>query len=297
MAKTTTTSAPLNSPGRVITASMIGTTIEFYDFYVYATAAVLVFPQLFFKTGNPTTALLASFAVFGAAMVARPIGAIFFGHLGDRRGRKTTLVISLLVMGIATFLIGCLPTYSSVGVLAPFLLLVLRLTQGFALGGEWSGSGPGGDRERPGRQARPVRHLPAAGRSARFHHRERGVPDHQLRAAPPRRPHPALRGLPGLGLAGAVPVLGRDGHRRALGAAAAGRVRDLPDRRGARRDPQAAALDDLPLQLARGHPRHLHHAGHVRALLPDVELHVDLRDREDGCHTRWSGLQLHRLRV
>jgi MFS family permease len=86
MAKTTTTSAPLNSPGRVITASMIGTTIEFYDFYVYATAAVLVFPQLFFKTGNPTTALLASFAVFGAAMVARPIGAIFFGHLGDRRG-------------------------------------------------------------------------------------------------------------------------------------------------------------------------------------------------------------------
>ena len=106
MAQTPTSTAPLNSPGRVITASMVGTTIEFYDFYVYATAAVLVFPQLFFKTGNPTTALLASFAVFGAAMVARPIGAIFFGHLGDRRGRKTTLVISLLVMGIATFLIG-----------------------------------------------------------------------------------------------------------------------------------------------------------------------------------------------
>lgn len=140
MTATSTAPAPLNSPARVITASMIGTTIEFYDFYVYATAAVLVFPQLFFKTGNPTTALLASFAVFGAAMVARPIGAVFFGHLGDRRGRKTTLVISLLVMGIATFLIGCLPTYSSAGVLAPFLLLVLRLTQGFALGGEWSGA-------------------------------------------------------------------------------------------------------------------------------------------------------------
>ena len=140
MSSTQTSSAPLNSPGRVITASMVGTTIEFYDFYVYATAAVLVFPQLFFKTGNPTTALLASFAVFGAAMVARPIGAVFFGHLGDRRGRKTTLVISLLVMGIATFLIGFLPTYHSAGVLAPFLLLVLRLTQGFALGGEWSGA-------------------------------------------------------------------------------------------------------------------------------------------------------------
>ncbi len=140
MSVTTSPAAPLNSPGRVITASMIGTTIEFYDFYVYATAAVLVFPQLFFRTGNPTTALLASFAVFGAAMVARPIGAIFFGHLGDKRGRKTTLVLSLLVMGIATFLIGCLPTYASAGVLAPFLLLVLRLTQGFALGGEWSGA-------------------------------------------------------------------------------------------------------------------------------------------------------------
>ena len=115
----TTTAAParpLNSRGRVITASLVGTTIEFYDFYVYATAAVLVFPTLFFPTGNDTTALLASFAVFGAAMVARPIGAVVFGHLGDKRGRKTTLVISLLTMGIATFLIGVLPTFGSIGV-------------------------------------------------------------------------------------------------------------------------------------------------------------------------------------
>ncbi len=131
---------PLNSPSRVIAASMVGTTIEFYDFYVYATAAVLVFPQLFFPTGNPTTALIASFGVFGAAMVARPIGAIFFGHLGDRRGRKTTLVISLLTMGVATFLIGFLPTFQTAGLLAPALLLLLRLTQGFAIGGEWSGA-------------------------------------------------------------------------------------------------------------------------------------------------------------
>ena len=140
MTATPTTPAPLNSPARVITASMIGTTIEFYDFYVYATAAVLVFPQLFFPTGNTTTALIASFGVFGAAMIARPIGAIFFGHLGDKRGRKTTLVVSLLTMGIATFLIGLLPTFHSVGLLAPILLLVLRLAQGFALGGEWSGA-------------------------------------------------------------------------------------------------------------------------------------------------------------
>ncbi|WP_062202058.1 MFS transporter [Demequina salsinemoris] len=130
----------LNSPGRVITASLVGTTIEFYDFYVYATAAVLVFPKLFFPSDNDTTALLASFAVFGAAMVARPVGALVFGHMGDRRGRKATLVVSLLTMGIATFAIGLLPTYEHIGLMAPFLLLVLRLTQGFALGGEWSGA-------------------------------------------------------------------------------------------------------------------------------------------------------------
>lgn len=130
----------VNPRHRVILASLVGTTIEFYDFYVYATAAVLVFPHLFFPAGNDTTALLASFAVFGAAMVARPLGAIFFGHLGDKRGRKITLVGALLTMGIATFLIGLLPTYASVGWLAPALLVVLRLAQGFALGGEWSGA-------------------------------------------------------------------------------------------------------------------------------------------------------------
>ena len=131
---------PANSRTRVLLASLIGTTIEFYDFYVYATAAVLVFPHLFFPAGNETTALLSSFAVFGAAMVARPLGAIFFGHLGDRRGRKVTLVGALLTMGIATFLIGTLPTYAMVGWFAPALLVILRLAQGFALGGEWSGA-------------------------------------------------------------------------------------------------------------------------------------------------------------
>lgn len=131
---------PANPRSRVILASLIGTTIEFYDFYVYATAAVLVFPHLFFPAGNERTALLASFAVFGAAMIARPLGAIFFGHLGDKRGRKITLVGALLTMGIATFLIGLLPTYPTVGWLAPALLVQLRLAQGFALGGEWSGA-------------------------------------------------------------------------------------------------------------------------------------------------------------
>ena len=131
---------PANPPSRVVLASLIGTTIEFYDFYVYATAAVLVFPHLFFPTGDATTALLASFAVFGAAMVARPLGAVIFGHLGDRHGRKATLVGALLTMGVATFLIGLLPTYAMVGWLAPLLLVILRIAQGFALGGEWSGA-------------------------------------------------------------------------------------------------------------------------------------------------------------
>lgn len=131
---------PLNSRGRVIAASLVGTTVEFYDFYAYATAAALVFPTLFFPSDNDTASLLSSFAVFGAAMVARPIGAVVFGHFGDTFGRKATLVASLLTMGIATVLIGLLPTHQSIGVWAAFLLLILRLAQGFALGGEWSGA-------------------------------------------------------------------------------------------------------------------------------------------------------------
>ncbi|MBU4465012.1 MAG: MFS transporter, partial [Actinobacteria bacterium] len=132
--------APANPRSRVIAASLVGTTIEFYDFYVYATAAVLVFPALFFPTGNDTTALLLSFSVFGAAMVARPLGAVIFGHFGDKFGRKATLVASLLTMGVATFLIGVLPTYQNIGWWAALILLVMRLAQGFALGGEWSGA-------------------------------------------------------------------------------------------------------------------------------------------------------------
>ncbi|MFT3901468.1 MAG: MFS transporter [Gordonia sp. (in: high G+C Gram-positive bacteria)] len=119
---------------------MVGTTIEFFDFYIYATAAVFVFPALFFPTGNKTTSLLASFAVFGVAFVARPVGSMLFGHFGDRIGRKATLVGSLVTMGVATFLIGLLPTYATVGLLAPVLLTLLRFAQGVGLGGEWSGA-------------------------------------------------------------------------------------------------------------------------------------------------------------
>jgi metabolite-proton symporter len=133
-------SAPLNSPARVLIASLVGTTIEFFDFYVYATAAVLVFPTLFFPNSDPTTALLASFATFSIAFFARPLGAVVFGHFGDRIGRKTTLVAALLTMGISTVIIGLLPSYEQIGVLAPLLLALCRFGQGFGLGGEWGGA-------------------------------------------------------------------------------------------------------------------------------------------------------------
>lgn len=125
---------------RIVMASMVGTTIEFYDFYIYATAAVSVFPLLFFPKSDSGAALLASMATFGVAFVARPVGSVIFGHFGDRIGRKATLVGSLLTMGIATFLIGLLPTVMQIGLLAPVLLTVLRFCQGLGLGGEWSGA-------------------------------------------------------------------------------------------------------------------------------------------------------------
>lgn len=125
---------------RVIMASLIGTTIEFYDFYIYATAAVAVFPALFFTGEDDTAKLLASMATFGAAFVARPIGSVIFGHFGDKVGRKATLVGALLTMGIATFLIGLLPTYYQIGLWAPIMLTILRFCQGLGLGGEWSGA-------------------------------------------------------------------------------------------------------------------------------------------------------------
>ena len=125
---------------RIVIASMVGTTIEFYDFYIYATAAVSVFPLLFFPKADAGAALLASMATFGVAFVARPIGSVLFGHFGDRIGRKATLVGSLLTMGIATFLIGLLPTVMQIGLLAPAFLTILRFCQGLGLGGEWSGA-------------------------------------------------------------------------------------------------------------------------------------------------------------
>jgi metabolite-proton symporter len=130
----------VNTPGQVLFASLVGTTIEFFDFYIYATAAVLVFPALFFPATDPMSATLASLATFAIAFIARPFGSALFGHFGDRVGRKTTLVAALLTMGISTVVIGALPTYQTIGVAAPVLLALCRFGQGLGLGGEWGGA-------------------------------------------------------------------------------------------------------------------------------------------------------------
>ena len=141
---TTTAMAPSVTRGtsmrRVALASYVGSAIEYYDFYIYGTAAALVFPKVFFPHLGPTMATVASMATFAAAFVSRPAGAAFFGHFGDRLGRKATLTVTLLIMGLSTVVVGLVPGAASIGVAAPLILLALRLAQGFAVGGEWAGS-------------------------------------------------------------------------------------------------------------------------------------------------------------
>jgi metabolite-proton symporter len=134
------TSSQPQSIRKVVVASLIGTSLEWYDFFLYGSAAALVFNKLFFPKADPLTGTLLAFATSATGFVARPIGGIVFGHFGDKLGRKTVLVVTLLVMGIATFLIGLLPTYAAIGVAAPVLLVVLRIVQGLGLGGEWGGA-------------------------------------------------------------------------------------------------------------------------------------------------------------
>ncbi|MEZ2389129.1 MFS transporter [bacterium RCC_150] len=123
---------------RVVAAGFIGTTVEYYDFFIYGTAAALVFPKIFFPELGPAGAVMASFATFGVAFLARPLGGIIFGHIGDRVGRKTTLVATMMIMGVATVMIGLIPDGRSIGIWAPIALILLRLVQGLAVGGEWA---------------------------------------------------------------------------------------------------------------------------------------------------------------
>ena len=130
------TPAASSSVARVVLASFIGTTIEWYDFFLYGTASALVFNQLFFPTFDPVAGTMAAFATYAVGFFARPFGGVVFGHFGDRLGRKSMLVTTLMLMGLATFLVGLLPTYATAGVAAPVLLVLLRFVQGFGVGGE-----------------------------------------------------------------------------------------------------------------------------------------------------------------
>ena len=123
-----------------VIASTVGTTIEWYDFFLYGTAAALIFPKLYFPSFDPFVGQILAFSTFTVGFVARPLGGVVFGHLGDRLGRKSTLVSTLLLMGISTVLIGCLPTYDQVGIVAPLMLVALRFAQGIGVGGEWGGA-------------------------------------------------------------------------------------------------------------------------------------------------------------
>lgn len=125
---------------RIAIACMVGTAVEFYDFYIYGTAAALAFPTVFFPHLSPAMGTIASMGTFGAAFISRPLGAVVFGHFGDRLGRKTTLVATLLIMGLSTVAVGLIPSAAAIGIAAPLLVLTLRVLQGFAVGGEWAGS-------------------------------------------------------------------------------------------------------------------------------------------------------------
>ncbi|ACM29207.1 MHS family MFS transporter [Agrobacterium rhizogenes] len=134
------TSTGIRTPKRAALASWLGSAVEYYDFFVYGTAAALIFPKIFFSSADPQAAAMASFATFGVAYITRPLGAVVLGHIGDKFGRKKVLTFTLLLMGFSTFLIGCLPTYDHVGVLAPILLVIARLLQGISAAGEQAGA-------------------------------------------------------------------------------------------------------------------------------------------------------------
>jgi len=125
---------------RVVLAALVGATIEWYDFLLYGVVAGIVFNKLYFPAGDPVVATLLAYTTFAAGFVTRPLGGIVFGHFGDKIGRKSMLIITLMIMGVATFLIGLVPTYDQIGLAAPLLLLLLRVFQGIGLGGEWGGA-------------------------------------------------------------------------------------------------------------------------------------------------------------
>ena len=220
------------TPKKAAASGWIGSALEYYDFFIYAQAAALVFPTIFFPSDDPQVGIVASFATFGVGYVARPIGAFVLGHWGDTHGRKNVLVLCMLLMGASTFLVALLPTYDSIGILAPALLVFLRLVQGFAVGGEISGASAMIIEHSPFGQTRLLRQLHAAGRAGRADHRRRGLP------AAVRRD--VEGGLPVLGLADPVPAQRGRGHRRLHDPAQGRRDPGVPGGGRARRGAEGA---------------------------------------------------------
>ena len=232
------------TPRKAVIAGWIGSFLEYYDFFIYGTAAALVFGKVFFPTADPTTGTLLSLATYGVAYVARPVGSIFMGHLGDRYGRKRVLVLTVTLMGLATFLVGCLPSYNSIGLAAPILLVALRLLQGLAASGEQAGANSLSLEHAPGGTASLPHQLHARRHPGRPCRRHRAVAPHRQPAREPARL---------LGMAAAVLAERRRHHRRSHHPQPAHRGPGVPAGRGRARavPPPAGAAPRRPLAQRR----------------------------------------------
>ena len=240
------------TPKKAAASGWIGSALEYYDFFIYAQAAALVFPTLFFPSDNPQVGIVASFATFGVGYAARPLGAFILGHWGDKHGRKTVLVLCMMLIGFSTFCVGLLPSYAAIGIWAPILLVILRLIQGFAVGGEIAGAG-----------SMIMEHSPFGRRGYYSSFTLQGVQAGQILAAAIFLPLAAILpedGLPKLGLADPVPAQRGRGccrnHHPPKGRRDAGVQGGGSPRRGA----QGADRDGGQGERRRHAPRHLHGA-------------------------------------
>ena len=253
----------LRSSRKVAFASLIGTTIEWYDFFIFGTAAALIFNKVFFPSFDPVTGTLAAFASFSVGFIARPFGGVVFAHYGDKIGRKPMLVYSLLLMGAATVLMGLLPGYASIGIWAPILLVVLRFAQGFGVGGEWGGAALMAVEHAPRAPAWLLRRLAPSRRAGR--------PPPGNGCVRPAVGNADRRAVPRVGMAGSIPGQRAAHRRRHVDPARRGRESGLSEDtrcEAGREDARARRPQDLPegdragCRIIRGHQRQfLHRVG------------------------------------
>ena len=283
MASTTAPDAPMKQSGlrRVVTASMAGTVVEWYEFFLFATAATLVFNLIMFPpSDDPYAAVIAAFLTYAVGFIARPLGGIVFGHFGDKYGRKRLLQLAIILVGVATFLMGCLPTFDQVGYWAPALLVLLRFAQGFAVGGEWGGAVLLVAEHSPNKTRGFWASVPAGGRPGRQ------PAGHDRAAHPQQRAEPG--GVPRVGLARGVLAVRRHRRDRLLHPHQDHRCADLPrgaeagrggEARALRRDRGAQAIPARRLHRDGPALRGEHH------VLPrrDVLDHLPAHRARDGC--------------